>query len=119
VSSPQLLIKSRKAPAPEGFIAHSSKLEGFANSPYYVHWSKGVIQHVYIVEDEELSLVNFKKGVASFFQFQLLDTQQTEKDTSGKCVVTYTSKDPHNFKKTKTNCVSGKNIPFILHPDEV
>nr|CAD7413330.1 unnamed protein product [Timema poppensis] len=118
VSTPQLLIKSRKAPAPEGFIAHSSKLEGFANSPYYVHWSKGVIQHVYIVEDEELSLVNFKKGVASFFQFQLLDTQQTEKDTSGKCVVTYTSKDPHNFRKTKTNCVSGKNIPFILHPDE-
>nr|CAD7406987.1 unnamed protein product [Timema cristinae] len=119
VSTPQLLIKSRKAPAPEGFIAHSSKLEGFANSPYYVHWSKGVIQHVYIVEDEELSLVNFKKGVASFFQFQLLDTQQTEKDPSGKCVVTYTSKDPHNFRKTKTNCVSGKNIPFIFHPDEL
>jgi hypothetical protein len=52
-------------------------------------------------------------------QFQILDVTQTEKDASGKCQVTYKSLDPHTFLKTKTDCVSGKTVPLILHPDKV
>jgi len=52
-------------------------------------------------------------------QFQILDVTQTEKDASGKCQVTYKSLDPHTFLKTKTDCVSGKTVPLIIHPDKV
>jgi hypothetical protein len=52
-------------------------------------------------------------------QFQILDVIQTEKDASGKCQVTYKSLDPHTFLKTKTDCTSGKTVPFILHPETV
>jgi hypothetical protein len=52
-------------------------------------------------------------------QFQILDVTQTEKDASGKCQVSYKSLDPHTFLKTKTDCISGKTVPFILHPDKV
>lgn len=52
-------------------------------------------------------------------QFQILDVTQTEKDASGKCQVTYKSLDPHTFLKTKTDCVSGKTVPLIVHPDNV
>jgi hypothetical protein len=52
-------------------------------------------------------------------QFQILDVTQTEKDASGKCQVSYKSLDPHTFLKIKTDCISGKTVPFILHPDKV
>jgi hypothetical protein len=44
---------------------------------------------------------------------------QAEKDASGKCQVSYKSLDPHTFLKTKTDCVSGKTVPLIVHPDKV
>ncbi|PNF28005.1 hypothetical protein B7P43_G13850 [Cryptotermes secundus] len=119
LSSPQLHIKSRKAPEPEGFVVHTSKLEDLKNLPYLVHWNTGKIEHVFLAEGEDLSMVNLKKGIASLFQFQILDVTQTEKDASGKCQVSYKSLDPHTFLKTKTDCISGKTVPFILHPDKV
>ena len=64
-------IKSRKAPEPEGFIVHSSKLEGLKNLPYFVHWNAGKIEHVFVAEGEDLSMVNLKKGVASIFQVSI------------------------------------------------
>ncbi|GFG29687.1 hypothetical protein Cfor_03737 [Coptotermes formosanus] len=119
LSTLQLHIKSRKAPEPEGFVVHTSKLEDLKNLPYLVHWNMGKIEHVFLAEGEDLSMVNLKKGVASLFQFQILDVTQTEKDASGKCQVSYKSLDPRTFLKTKTDCVSGKTVPFILHPDKV
>ncbi|XP_021915479.1 microsomal triglyceride transfer protein large subunit isoform X2 [Zootermopsis nevadensis] len=119
LSSLQLHIKSRKAPEPEGFVVHASKLEALKNLPYLVHWNTGKIEHVFLSEGEDLSVVNLKKGVASLFQFQILDVTQTEKDASGKCQVSYRSLDPRTFLKTKTDCISGKTVPFILHPDKV
>ncbi|XP_069705721.1 microsomal triacylglycerol transfer protein isoform X2 [Periplaneta americana] len=119
LSSLQLHIKSRKAPEPEGFVVHTSKLESLKNLPYLVHWNTGKIEHVFLAEGEDLSMVNLKKGVASVFQFQILDVTQTEKDASGKCQVSYKSLDPQTFLKSKTDCISGKTVPFILHPDKV
>ncbi|KAJ4438443.1 hypothetical protein ANN_14388, partial [Periplaneta americana] len=117
LSSLQLHIKSRKAPEPEGFVVHTSKLESLKNLPYLVHWNTGKIEHVFLAEGEDLSMVNLKKGVASLFQ--ILDVTQTEKDASGKCQVSYKSLDPQTFLKSKTDCISGKTVPFILHPDKV
>ncbi|KAJ9593728.1 hypothetical protein L9F63_014701 [Diploptera punctata] len=119
LSSLQLHIKSRKAPEPEGFVVHTSKLETSKNLPYFVHWNAGKIEHLFVAEGEDLSMVNLKKGVASLLQFQILDVTQVEKDASGKCQATYKSLDPRTFIKTKTDCISGKNVPFIKHPDKV
>lgn len=66
--NPKLSIKSRKAPSPEGFVLHSSKLEELKNSPFLVHWKNGLVKSVHINQNEVVSLVNLKKGVASLFQ---------------------------------------------------
>lgn len=66
--NPKLSIKSRKAPAPEGFVLHSSKLEELKNAPFLIHWNNGLVKSVYVNQNEVISLVNLKKGVASLFQ---------------------------------------------------
>jgi hypothetical protein len=43
-------------------------LETLKNLPYLVHWNTGKIEHVFLAEGEDLSIVNLKKGVASLFQ---------------------------------------------------
>lgn len=65
---PQLLIKSRKAPAPEGFVTHGSKLDSLKNGPIFVHWVNGKIKNVYTVSGEDPAIVNLKIAVASLFQ---------------------------------------------------
>ncbi|XP_049803049.1 microsomal triacylglycerol transfer protein isoform X2 [Schistocerca nitens] len=117
--NPRLHIKSRKAPSPEGFVGHASKLDTTNNSPFYVHWNNGKVEHMFVASGEDLSMVNLKKGIASLFQFQLLDVETTEKDASGKCLVKYTATDPRSFTKTKTECVSPKTVPYIAHPEQV
>ena len=49
-------------------MVHTSKLGGLKNLPYLVHWNMGKIEHVFLAEGEDLSMVNLKKGVASLFQ---------------------------------------------------
>lgn len=49
-------------------MVHTSKLEALKNLPYLVHWNSGKIEHVFLAEGEDLSMVNLKKGVASLFQ---------------------------------------------------
>ncbi|XP_063244373.1 microsomal triacylglycerol transfer protein isoform X2 [Bacillus rossius redtenbacheri] len=119
LTEPQLHIKSRKAPAPEGFVAHSSALDGLDGGVFLAHWRGGRLEHVYLAQGEPPSLANLKKGVAGLFQFQTQDTELTEKDASGKCEVTYKTIDKYTFEKTKTSCVSGKKMPYILHPDQL
>lgn len=68
LKSPQLLIKARKAPAPEGFDVHKSQLESLQNSPFLAKWENGKISDVYIDAKEEISITNIKKGIASLFQ---------------------------------------------------
>jgi len=49
-------------------VVHASKLEHLKNLPYLVHWNMGKIEHVFVAEGEDLSMVNLKKGVAGLFQ---------------------------------------------------
>lgn len=77
------------------------------------------MQSVYIPLNEPLSIVNLKKGVVSLFQFQLLDQETNETDSSGHCVVSYYSTGPTSFKKTKKQCQASEDTPYLLHPDNL
>lgn len=68
VANSQLYIKSRKAPAPEGFVAHTSELENLKNGPYLVHWNNGRVVNMYLAKEETVSISNLKKGIASLLQ---------------------------------------------------
>lgn len=70
--APQLHIRSRKAPSPDGFIQHSSKLEEFGLKPFYITWQSGKINKILIPQEDSKSLSNLKKGIASLFQVLLL-----------------------------------------------
>lgn len=119
IANPQLHIKSRKAPAPEGFVAHSSELENLKNGPYFVHWHNGRILNMYLAKDEITSIGNLKKGIASLLQYQLLDLETNETDSSGACFVSYKSIDPTTILKTKTDCKSTEGTPYSQHTDKV
>ncbi|CAB3378257.1 Hypothetical predicted protein [Cloeon dipterum] len=120
LKKPILHIKSRKAPAPDGFVTHTSNLESLKNSPFLVHWSSGEVKHLFVSEDENLSMVNLKRGIASLFQFRTFDVEAKESDASGFCDVKYATSDGIAVEKTKSNCVAHKGVvPFTIHPDKV
>ncbi|KAG5874385.1 hypothetical protein JTB14_000685 [Gonioctena quinquepunctata] len=116
VKAPQLHIRSRKAPSPDGFIPHTSKLDGTENKPFLIVWNNGRVEKILLPKGEALSLLNFKKGIASLFQ--LLDGEINETDASGKCTVTYSSSSPTRFSKTKTACES-EDFPFVENPNKM
>lgn len=64
---------SRKAPSPEGFVEHASKLEQSKNSPFFLQIIGGKVENVYISNDEDTSVVNLKKGIASLFQVTMMN----------------------------------------------
>lgn len=64
-------------------------------------------------------MINLKKGIASLFQFQLLDQNVNETDTSGTCFVSYKSTGPSSFTKTKTYCKASEDTPYLIHPDNL
>lgn len=100
-------------------MSHSSRLEQLTNSPFLVHWCQGRVQSIYVPNQESLSLVNLKKGIASLFQFQLLDLETNETDSSGHCTISYTSTGPNSFKKTKKTCQASEDTPYLIHPDDL
>lgn len=68
MKAPQLHIRSRKAPSPDGFIQHSSKIESFSLKPYYLLWNAGKIEKVLLPKGQAKALSNLQKGIASLFQ---------------------------------------------------
>nr|XP_023016932.1 microsomal triglyceride transfer protein [Leptinotarsa decemlineata] len=118
LKSPQLHIRSRKAPSPDGFKAHTSKLDDVVNKPFLIVWKDGRVEKLLLPKGETLSLLNFKKGIASLFQFQLVDGPNSETDASGKCNVTYSSVSPTKFLKTKTECDS-QGLPNARNLDKI
>ncbi|XP_057321313.1 microsomal triacylglycerol transfer protein isoform X1 [Microplitis mediator] len=104
LTSPQLWIKSRTAPEPEGFVEHTSKLDDVSAVPVYVLWRQGVIEKFYAGQDETTSSLNLKRGLASLFQYRTLDGDYREHDASGTCNVTYESTGPSSTRKVKKFC---------------
>lgn len=102
--SPQLWIKSRRAPEPEGFVEHSSRVAAIAQKPLLVLWKNGEIKSLYMDASESISSANVKRGLASLFQYRVFDNDVQERDASGLCNVTYHSLGPKTVGKRKTFC---------------
>lgn len=115
--SPQLWIKSRRAPEPEGFVEHSSKVEQVAENPFFVLWRHGDIQGVYMDPTESTSSANFKRGLASLFQYRTLDDEVRQRDASGLCDVTYVTSGENVVEKQKTACVYDTQPLPKQHPN--
>ncbi|XP_075214236.1 microsomal triacylglycerol transfer protein isoform X2 [Lycorma delicatula] len=116
---PSLHIKSRKAPSPEGFVEHTSQLDNVKNGPFLIVWENGRVQYIYIDSEEDTSISNLKKGVASLFQFQISDQEIQESDASGKCKTLYKTVDDKTVLKVKSKCSFESPSSTIIHPDKV
>ncbi|KAK0175394.1 hypothetical protein PV327_009145 [Microctonus hyperodae] len=116
-TSPKLWIKSRKAPEPEGFVEHSSKLDEASTSPIYILWRNGEIKQLFLSADETISSANMKRGLASLFQYRTFDGDYRERDASGMCNVTYQSTE--TIMKIKNFC-DGIDLAFKHeHPNPI
>ncbi|CAG0886035.1 unnamed protein product [Cyprideis torosa] len=114
----EVFIRSRRAPAPSGFIPHTSNLSSSPDSyPLFIRWVGGKIKEVFSIAGDLTALVNLKKGVASLFQYQLTSGEVEEQDSSGTCRVQYeASLSSGSLKKFKGNC----SVPFLertVHPN--
>ncbi|XP_025156422.1 microsomal triglyceride transfer protein isoform X2 [Harpegnathos saltator] len=120
LSSPQLWIKSRCAPEPEGFVEHSSKVGETGEKPFFVTWRHGDVQALYMDVTESVSFMNLKRGLASLFQYRTLDDEHVrQNDASGLCNVTYVSLGPQIIQKQKTGCAQRILPRSRLHPNPV
>lgn len=115
--SPQLWIKSRRAPEPEGFVEHSSRVEQIAEKPFFVLWRYGDVEAIYIDSTETSSSANLKRGLASIFQYRTLDDEMRQRDASGICNVIYMSVGENIIKKRKTACTYDTLPPPRRHPN--
>ncbi|XP_046440160.1 microsomal triglyceride transfer protein large subunit-like [Daphnia pulex] len=104
MSNPKLSIRSRKAQQPDGFVDHSSPLDDTESTAVYIDWNDGKISNIYAFESESISLVNFKKGIASLFQLQTSAVELNELDASGSCTAAYTNLGGRSFLKIKNDC---------------
>ncbi|KRT81396.1 hypothetical protein AMK59_5154 [Oryctes borbonicus] len=118
LKSPRLSIKSKKSHEDGGFTSHSSKLDSVKTTSFYGLWNMGKVEKVLLPKGESPTVSNFKRGVASLFQFQLLDQEITEDDSSGRCSVSYFSTAPNKFTKSKELC-ENTDLPHIITPDFV
>ncbi|KAL0870825.1 hypothetical protein ABMA27_004672 [Loxostege sticticalis] len=103
LKSPQLHLRGSHINA--DFRAFSSVWDSYKDSSFYVHWKSGVIQAAYLDPAELPDVLNYKKGLISLFQFQIIDGQYNETDISGVCDVLYESISSTVFRKIKRNCV--------------
>ncbi|XP_029174443.1 microsomal triglyceride transfer protein isoform X2 [Nylanderia fulva] len=117
--SPQLWIKSRRAPEPEGFVEHSSKIERVAEKPFFVLWRYGDVEAIYVDSAENASSANLKRGLASLFQYRTLDDEVRQRDASGVCDVVYVSTGENLIEKRKTACTYDTLPPPRRHPNPV
>ncbi|KAI4456052.1 microsomal triglyceride transfer protein large subunit [Holotrichia oblita] len=116
LKSPKLSIKSSKSHESNGFASHSSKLDPIKSTSFYGMWNMGKIEKLLLPKDDTPSLSNLERGIVSLFQFQLLDQDINEKDSSGECEVSYISLAPNKFTKIKKLC-HNTDLPYIVTPD--
>ncbi|KMQ97444.1 microsomal triglyceride transfer protein large subunit [Lasius niger] len=117
--SPQLWIKSRRAPEPEGFVEHSSRVEQVAEKPFFVLWRYGDVEAIYLDSAENATSANLKRGLASVFQYRTLDDEVRQRDASGICDVVYVSAGENIIEKRKTACTYDTLPPPRRHPNPV
>ncbi|OAD56739.1 Microsomal triglyceride transfer protein large subunit [Eufriesea mexicana] len=117
LQQPQLWIKSRRAPEPDGFVEHSSRVNTLAENPLLVLWRNGEVQSIFLDASESVSSANLKRGLASLLQYRVFDNDVSERDASGLCSVTYHSLGP--LTVGKTSCEQTTLPPRKRHPNPV
>ncbi|XP_076765695.1 microsomal triacylglycerol transfer protein isoform X1 [Xylocopa sonorina] len=119
LQQPQLWIKSRRAPEPEGFIEHSSRINDLATNPLLMVWRNGEVQSIFLDAKESVSSANMKRGLASVLQYRVFDNDIQERDASGLCNVTYHSLGPKTVEKRKTHCEQTTLPPTKRHSNPI
>lgn len=100
-----------------GDISHKSTLSAVGSAPFFAYWNLGQIKKFYLTKNDDVTLNNFKKGVAALFQYQLLDGKYVEVDPSGTCDVQYTSYSSTRYHKSKSNCLfNGERFERTEYP---
>lgn len=117
LESPHLHVRPHKSQSQTEFSQHKSPLDSYSNDEFYAVWENGKITKVFIGEHENEALVNFKKGLVSLFQYQLLDGDHTEDDVSGSCHVKYTSTSPTTYQKLKEKCTKFNGTTYFARPE--
>lgn len=114
LNGPTLNVRPHSSVSQTEFVYHKSPLDAYTNEPFYAIWTKENVSHVYVHAEEELALVNLKKGLVSLFQFKTTEDDVRENDVSGACDVRYRNTSPTSIRKTKANCVaSSKTVHFV------
>ena len=119
MESPQLWIKSRRAPEPEGFVEHSSRLDDASTKPIFALWREGEIKKIFLGPDETPSSANLKRGLTGIFQYRTLDGVYRERDASGWCNTSYVSHGPRILEKQKNSCDDSGLQPKNQHPNPI
>ncbi|XP_058815098.1 microsomal triacylglycerol transfer protein [Topomyia yanbarensis] len=113
----RLKIESPTLLTTPGDIRHRTTLSGVGSTSFYIYWNLGQVKKFFTSKNDDATLTNFKKGVASLFQYQLLDGKYVEEDPSGICDVQYTSHSSTRYHKAKNNCqFSGDRFERTEYP---
>ncbi|XP_075980402.1 microsomal triacylglycerol transfer protein [Anticarsia gemmatalis] len=100
--TPKLQLRGKHALAE--FVPYESVWDSHGDSKFYAHWKNGVIQAAYLHPDDPLDILNYKKSIVSLFQFQVLDGEYNETDSTGACTVLYETMSINIFRKIKRWC---------------
>ncbi|XP_065208130.1 microsomal triacylglycerol transfer protein-like [Planococcus citri] len=95
----------------------TKSLDDLKNDVFLVHWKNFKILNIYLNPEEDVSLRNIKKSLASLFQFQKHHIHTEECDICGLCSVTYELIVSKTILKTKNKCIS--NLPDNQHPEKM
>ncbi|XP_066259661.1 microsomal triacylglycerol transfer protein [Euwallacea similis] len=112
LNEPQLQAKSTSRKNEK-----STLLKNYQSQPFFLLLKNGIVDKLFIAKNEEISLRNLEKGLASLLQFQNHATQEdTEIDASGRCKISYISDSTMN--KIKTEC-DYDDLDTFKHLDEI
>ncbi|XP_043230751.1 microsomal triglyceride transfer protein large subunit-like isoform X1 [Amphibalanus amphitrite] len=115
VSSPQLLVRSRRAPQPDGFVAHSSRLDDIPPVEVLLLTAEGAAKQLYAPEGRAEEEVGLARGLLGLITVRE-EGKYRETDASGECDVTYVSEGAQRVLKTKERCSEAAPIYTAGHP---
>ncbi|XP_037067961.1 microsomal triglyceride transfer protein large subunit-like [Pollicipes pollicipes] len=116
VSSPQLLVRSRRAPQPDGFAAHGSLLEAAPAQPLLVLTGgpAGAPPRLWRHPQLDEQTANLARGLVGLLRLRA-EGQYRETDASGACDVTYRWDGPLTLVKTKERCEAAAPVHTASH----
>uniref|UniRef100_T1IP65 Vitellogenin domain-containing protein n=1 Tax=Strigamia maritima TaxID=126957 RepID=T1IP65_STRMM len=112
---PQLLVKPKGKNLFEG---HPSMLDSIPSNPVVFALDEGRITHFFATSNEDIDLLNLKRGVVSLFQLQQVTGETQEIDASGKCSVHYKISGKTTTKVKKSCWNNNQDTKNFLYIDK-